>query len=196
VCGPEALNLYGSTTDTEEFWYATQMHRDAAGNERVLVLQRRTTAFTADEVTLATALGAPVTLAIERRLASAVRSARLGGRAHVPGAVLGRAGLVPTTTALGAVPVEIERAFGRLRDDLGRAMKTLAESTVPAVGTRSPESILSVVVLPAPVGPMTPTRSPGAIATDTPSTALTVSYSRRTSERSEPRRPSPFLGTW
>lgn len=100
----------------------------------VLVLQRRVTAFAADEVTLATALGAPVTLAIERRLSSAARSARLSGLAHVPGAVLGRAGVVPTTTALGAPPVELERAFGRLREDLGRAMKKLADSPVPAVG--------------------------------------------------------------
>lgn len=100
----------------------------------VLVLQRRATAFASDEVTLATALGAPVTLAIERRLASAARSARLAGLAHVPGAVLGRAGVVPTTTALGAPPIEIERAFSRLREDLGRAMKKLADSPVPAVG--------------------------------------------------------------
>lgn len=100
----------------------------------VLVLQRRAVAFAADEVTLATALGAPATLAIERRLASAARSARLAGLAHVPGAVLGRAGVVPTTTALGAPPVELERAFGRLRDDLSRAMKKLADSPVPAVG--------------------------------------------------------------
>ena len=100
----------------------------------VLVLQRRKRPFSSDEVTLATALGAPVTLAIERRLATAARSARLGGLAHVPGAVLGRAGVVPTTTALGAPPIELERAFGRLREDLGRAMKRLADSTVPAVG--------------------------------------------------------------
>ena len=100
----------------------------------VLVLQRRSTAFATDEVTLATALGAPVTLAIERRLNSAARSARLSGLAHVPGAVLGRAGVVPTTTALGAPPIELERAFARLREDLGRAMKKLADSTVPAVG--------------------------------------------------------------
>lgn len=100
----------------------------------VLVLQRRATPFATDEVTLATALGAPVTLAIERRLASAARSARLAGLAHVPGAVLGRAGVVPTTTALGAPPIELERAFGRLREDLGRAMKKLADSPVPAVG--------------------------------------------------------------
>lgn len=100
----------------------------------VLVLQRRETPFATDEVTLATALGAPVTLAIERRKSSAVRSARLTGLAHVGGAVLGRAGVVPTTTALGAAPVEIERAFARVRDDLGRAMKKLANATAPAVG--------------------------------------------------------------
>ena len=41
----------------------------------VLVLQRRARVFAQDEVTLATALGAPITLAIERRLATAMRSA-------------------------------------------------------------------------------------------------------------------------
>src|SRR5690349_9921056 len=42
----------------------------------VLVLQRRKRPFVAAEITLAAALAAPVTLAIERRRASAVRSAR------------------------------------------------------------------------------------------------------------------------
>src|SRR4051812_28199504 len=64
----------------------------------VLVMQRRKKPFSADEVTLATALGAPVTLAIERRRASAVRSARLVGHARGGGIVLGRAGVVPTAT--------------------------------------------------------------------------------------------------
>lgn len=100
----------------------------------VLVLQRRARAFAADEITLATALGAPVTLAVERRLATSARSARLIGRAHVPGAVLGRAGIVPTTTALGAPPAELDRSLARLRDDLGRAMKRLADAAAPAVG--------------------------------------------------------------
>lgn len=124
----------------------------------VLVLQRKKKPFAIDEVTLATALGAPVTLAIERRIASAVRTARLTGRPHVPGLVLGRAGVVPTTTALGAAPVAgaaaraaaaaapkmeatgvppgagIEKTLGRLRDDLGRAMKKLADAPAPAVG--------------------------------------------------------------
>jgi phosphotransferase system enzyme I (PtsP) len=107
----------------------------------VLVLQRRARAFAADEVTLATALGAPVTLAIERRRASAVRSARLGGIGHVGGAVLGRAAVVPTVTAFDQGRLDdaaIDRGFARLRDDLGRAMKKLetpaAEDAVPAVG--------------------------------------------------------------
>ena len=100
----------------------------------VLVLQRQATAFSADEVTLATALGAPVTLAIERRRAAEIRSARLHGLAHVGGVVLGRAAVVATTTALGSAPVDLDRAMNRLRDDLGRAMRRLGEVEVPAVG--------------------------------------------------------------
>jgi phosphotransferase system, enzyme I, PtsP len=104
----------------------------------VLVLQRKHKAFAIDEVTLATALGAPITLAIERRRASAVRSARLSGIAHVGGAVLGRAAVVPTATsfdhAAGDDALGIERAVSRLRDDLGRAMKRLVDADNPAVG--------------------------------------------------------------
>jgi phosphotransferase system enzyme I (PtsP) len=100
----------------------------------VLVLQRRHGAFSADEVTLATALGAPVTLAIERRRAAEIRSARLHGLAHVGGAVLGRAAAVATTTALGSAPLDLDRAMNRLRDDLGRAMRRLGAVEVPAVG--------------------------------------------------------------
>lgn len=100
----------------------------------VLVLQRQAAAFSADEVTLATALGAPVTLAIERRRAAEIRSARLHGLAHVGGAVLGRAAALATTTALGSAPVDLDRAMNRLRDDLGRAMRRLGEVEVPAVG--------------------------------------------------------------
>lgn len=115
----------------------------------VLVLQRRRRPFATDEVTLAMALGAPITLAIERRRASAIRSARLTGIAHVGGAVLGRAAVVPTTTALGTPPnaaasidpektptgaLVIDRAFARLRDDLGRAVRRLADAPAPAVG--------------------------------------------------------------
>ena len=100
----------------------------------VLVLQRRASAFSADEVTLATALGAPVTLAIERRRAAEIRSARLHGLPHVGGAVLGRATALATTTALGSAPLDLDRAITRLRDDLGRAMRRLGSVEVPAVG--------------------------------------------------------------
>jgi phosphotransferase system enzyme I (PtsP) len=94
----------------------------------VLVLQRKKRPFAADEVTLATALGAPITLAIERRRASAARSARLSGTPGSPGAVLGRAGIVPTSTALGPIPGELDRALARLRDDLARAVGKLGDA--------------------------------------------------------------------
>jgi len=100
----------------------------------VLVLQRTDTAFETNEVTLATALGAPITLAIERRRAAAIRSARLAGLAHVGGTVLGHAAVVATTTALAKAPIELERSTLRLRDDLGRAMRRLENADVPAVG--------------------------------------------------------------
>ena len=114
----------------------------------VLVLQRRKKPFTADEVTLATALGAPATLAIERRRANAVRSARLVGTGHGGGVVLGRAGIVPTATAIGAAPFtalkeaegeevlarELDRVLGRLRDDLGRAIRKLGDIDDPLIG--------------------------------------------------------------
>ncbi|HEX4421823.1 MAG TPA: GAF domain-containing protein [Kofleriaceae bacterium] len=104
----------------------------------VLVMQRAAQPFATDEVTLATALGAPVTLAIERRNAAAVRSARLSGTAHVGGAVLGRAAVVPTTTALAIPsahgPIDLDRATLRLRDDLSRAMRRLGDAELPAVG--------------------------------------------------------------
>ncbi|HEY0477351.1 MAG TPA: GAF domain-containing protein [Kofleriaceae bacterium] len=100
----------------------------------VLVLQRRSAAFATAEVTLATALGAPVTLAIERRRDAAIRSARLHGLPHVGGAVLGRAAVVATTTALPHGPLDVDRAMARLRDDLGRAMRRLGSVEVPAVG--------------------------------------------------------------
>lgn len=113
----------------------------------VLVMQRRTEAFAPGEVTLATALGAPITLAIERRRESAVRSARLGGVAHVGGAVLGRAAVVPTVTAFDGMPrfgrgegdpgpaeQRLERAFARLREDLARAVRRIGDAQDPAIG--------------------------------------------------------------
>jgi phosphotransferase system enzyme I (PtsP) len=108
------------------------------GSAGVLVLQRKRKPFATDEVTLAMALGAPVTLAIERRRASAVRSARLEGRGHGGAIVLGRAGVVPTSTAISveahATPADLQRAIARLREDLGRAVKKLAEASDPRVG--------------------------------------------------------------
>jgi phosphotransferase system enzyme I (PtsP) len=105
----------------------------------VLVLQRSDRPFATDEVTLATALGAPVTLAIERRRASALRSARLAGTSQSGGVVLGRVAAIPTATAFERVArdpddPQFERAFGRLREDLSRAMKKLANATDPAIG--------------------------------------------------------------
>ncbi|MCL4225903.1 MAG: GAF domain-containing protein [Myxococcales bacterium] len=96
----------------------------------VLVLQRaEARAFSAAEVALATALGAPVTLALERRSArdEAPRSARLEGDVVAPGAAVARAAPLPTLTALEArrhvdigrgldrMPAEVERALRRVR---------------------------------------------------------------------------------
>lgn len=109
----------------------------------VLVVQRRKKPFATDEVTLATALAAPITLAIERRRATAVRSARLEGTPHAgAGVVLGRAGVVPTATAMGAGPFagsddvgrDVDKILARLRDDLGRAMKRLGDFDDADVG--------------------------------------------------------------
>ena len=101
----------------------------------VLVLQRRTSrGFSPAEVALATALGAPVTLALERRRAQAVRSARLVGRPVSGGLVLGRAGIVPTSTALHGAPGDLTRSAHRLREDVERACRKLRSATEPEVG--------------------------------------------------------------
>jgi signal transduction protein with GAF and PtsI domain len=104
----------------------------------VLVLQRHAGPFDPAEITLATALGAPVTLAIERHRAAAVRSARLTGVPHVGGSTLARAAIVPTTTALassGNAPLTFDKSIARLREDLSRAMRRLADaSDNPAIG--------------------------------------------------------------
>src|SRR5690349_5706944 len=71
----------------------------------VLVLQRAAAiAFSAAEVALATALGAPVTLALERRGDDepAPRSARLEGEVVVEGAAVARASILPTLASLEA----------------------------------------------------------------------------------------------
>lgn len=102
----------------------------------VLVVQRKKKPFATDEVTLATALAAPITLAVERRRATAARSARLEGQPQGgKSVVLGRAGVVPTATAVGAGPFagsddvarDVDRVFARLRDDLARTMKKLGD---------------------------------------------------------------------
>lgn len=113
----------------------------------VLVLQRRERPFLVAEVTLATALGAPITLAIERRRASAIRSARLGGRGHGGAVVLGRAGVVPTTTAITWQSSEndVDRALGRIREDMGRAVKRLADAEDPRVGAAMDRVALALV---------------------------------------------------
>jgi signal transduction protein with GAF and PtsI domain len=80
-----------------------------------------------------------VTLAIERRRERAVRSVRLTGIGHAGPAVLGRAAVVPTATAFDGAEhapaeVRIERAFARLRDDLGRTVRRLGEAPGPTIG--------------------------------------------------------------
>lgn len=121
----------------------------------VLVMQRKRRQFASDEVTLATALGAPITLAIERRRATAVRSARLVGVGHGGTVVLGRAGIVPTATATGAVPFagltgeeidrEMERILGRLRDDLGRTIRKLGDIENAEIGMTFDRFTLALV---------------------------------------------------
>ncbi|HTJ46021.1 MAG TPA: GAF domain-containing protein [Kofleriaceae bacterium] len=102
----------------------------------VLVLQRRARpAFGARDVALATALGAPVTLALERRRASAARSARLhGAPLGGAGTVIGRADVVPTSTALAGSPGDLTSAIARLREDLDRAFRRLCDSDDPEIG--------------------------------------------------------------
>src|SRR5688572_27026928 len=76
-----------------------------------------------------------------------------------------------------------------------RAGTKPSTSTRPSVGCRSPDSVLSVVVLPAPFGPRKPTRSPRSIVKLTPSTAFTVSYVRWNSERIAGMKPGGRLWT-
>ena len=102
----------------------------------VLVLQRRARpAFGARDVALATALGAPVTLALERRRIAAGRSARLHGTPiGGAGCALGRADVVPTSTALVGSPGDLTHALDALREDLDRACKRLSDVDDPDIG--------------------------------------------------------------
>ena len=95
----------------------------------VLVLQRRAQeAFGPVEVTLATALAAPVTLAVERRYgrAAMARSAKLDGVTVAPGSAVARATILPTLAALGERgELDIAGALARLPTDLERARRRL-----------------------------------------------------------------------
>jgi len=111
----------------------------------VLVAQRRRTeSFTAGELALATALGAPIVLAIEsarRRLADRAadrgrgRSARLAGVPLVGGTAMGRIAVMPTLTGLpeheGAV--DLGAALESLRGDLERATRRLRNEQDPEI---------------------------------------------------------------
>src|SRR2546425_2022353 len=67
--------------------------------------------------------------------------------------------------------------------------------TSPDVGKSRPDSIFSVVVLPAPFGPRKPTTSPGSISNEIPSTASTRLVFRRTRLVRAWRRPGSRSGT-
>jgi phosphotransferase system enzyme I (PtsP) len=104
----------------------------------VLVLQRtEARAFSAAEVALATALGAPVTLALERRgeHEPAPRSARLDGQVVVTGASVARASILPTLASLETrKPIDIMRGLDALPEELDRAIKRIRKSgNVPAI---------------------------------------------------------------
>lgn len=98
----------------------------------VLVLQRtEARAFSAAEVALATALGAPVTLALERRgeHEPAPRSARLDGEVVAVGASVARASILPTLASLEArKPIDIMRGLDALPAELDRAIKRIRKS--------------------------------------------------------------------
>jgi phosphotransferase system, enzyme I, PtsP len=97
----------------------------------VLVMQRRRAeAFSPAEVALATALGVPVLLAIDRartRGEETPRSARLSGLPLVPGTASGRAALVPSMAALpdGAEEIDLAPAVERLHRTVDQARERL-----------------------------------------------------------------------
>jgi len=63
-------------------------------------------------------------------------------------------------------------------------MSSPHSSTEPDVGRIWPRMLLNSVVLPEPLGPITPTISPGPTEKLTPSTALIAPYALRTSRTS------------
>jgi signal transduction protein with GAF and PtsI domain len=112
----------------------------------VLVMQRRRIeTFSPAEIALATALGAPIVLAIEsarRRLADRQRgrSARLTGVPVIGGTAMGRVSVIPTLVglpdpadAVGGGPFDPSAAVERLGVDLERATRRLKSSTDPEI---------------------------------------------------------------
>ena len=67
--------------------------------------------------------------------------------------------------------------------------------TSPCVGYRSPQRHLSVVVLPAPFGPINPTSSPSVMLNEILSTAFTVSYDRLRIELKDDITPPDLFAT-
>jgi phosphotransferase system enzyme I (PtsP) len=117
----------------------------------VLVLQRGPErAFTSEEVVLATALAAVINHAIERaeereraQRETGRASVRLPGTPLAPGAAMGRAGVLPTLSALtrgagasGAAGVTVDAALERLQADV----RKLAQG-VTGVAAREIESL-------------------------------------------------------
>ena len=122
------------------------------------MLQRKKKPLAADEVIAATALG----VHLQRSTSNAavhppsaphdcIGTARAGN-----GVVLGRAGIVPTATAIGTEPFvgmvdverEIERVLGRLREDLSRAIKKLND--IESTRRQRARSVHPRAVRPAP----------------------------------------------
>ena len=65
----------------------------------------------------------------------------------------------------------------------------------PALGISKPAIIISVVVLPDPLGPRSVRNSPERTSSDTPSTALMRSnFFSRSARATEAPRPAPFVG--
>lgn len=111
----------------------------------VLVVQRRRVeAFTAGELALATALGAPIVLAIESARRRATdrqqrgRSARLTGVPLVGGTAMGRVAVIPTLTGLPEADgpggaVDLGAGLERLRGDLEKATRRLRGEQDPEI---------------------------------------------------------------
>ncbi len=96
------------------------------------------------------------------------------------------AGMSHWSWPLLPITILIRRRYARSRLNGSKP----STRTLPVVGCSNPESILRVVVLPAPFGPRKPTISPGGTSKDMSSTARTSRYLRRTRLFSEARSPA------